>query len=69
MEKILFNYYPADIKKTKPIGIVNLKQLINAIKNPKPEIKNTIYVALTRATHHCSILLNNEGFQSYKNIL
>ena len=35
----------------------------------KPEIKNTIYVALTRATHHCSILLNNEGFQSYKNIL
>lgn len=40
MEKILFNYYPADIKKTKPIGIVNLKQLINAIQNPKPEIKH-----------------------------
>ena len=40
MEKILFNYYPADIKKTKPIGIVNLKQLINAIENPKPEIKH-----------------------------
>ena len=35
----------------------------------KSEIKSTIYVALTRATHHCSILLNNEGFQSYKNIL
>jgi len=34
-----------------------------------PVLKNTIYVALTRATHHCSILLNNEGFQSYKNIL
>ena len=35
----------------------------------KSEIKNMLYVALTRATHHCSILLNNEGFQSYKNIL
>jgi superfamily I DNA and RNA helicase len=35
----------------------------------KPEIKNTIYVALTRATHHCSILLNKEGFESYKKML
>jgi DNA polymerase III delta prime subunit len=34
-----------------------------------PDIKNTIYVALTRATHHCTILLNNEGFKSYKKIL
>jgi len=35
----------------------------------KTEIKNTIYVALTRATHHCTILLNKDGFQSYKNIM
>jgi len=33
-----------------------------------PEIKNTIYVALTRATHHCTILLNYEGFQSFKKL-
>ncbi len=34
-----------------------------------PDIKNTIYVALTRATHHCSILINNIGFKSYKHML
>lgn len=34
----------------------------------KPEIKNTIYVALTRATHHCTILVNKEGFQSFKKL-
>lgn len=31
--------------------------------------RNKIYVALTRATHMCSMLLNEEGLKSYRNQL
>lgn len=34
----LFNYYQADIKQVKPIGMVSLYQFFNAIRNPKPNI-------------------------------
>jgi superfamily I DNA and RNA helicase len=34
-----------------------------------PLFKNTIYVGLTRATHHCTILVNKEGFQSFKKLV
>lgn len=35
---IEFNYYPADIKKAEPLGVISLDYFINAIKNPKTHI-------------------------------
>lgn len=35
-----FNYYDADIKKSTPLGIVSLDYMLNAIKNPKKNIKH-----------------------------
>lgn len=32
---IQFNYYPADIKKAEPLGLITLEQFINSIKYPK----------------------------------
>lgn len=37
---IEFNYYSADIKKTKPLGTVTLERFIEAIRNPKKKMKN-----------------------------
>lgn len=37
---IKFNYYPANIKDTKPLGLVTLERFINSVKNPKPETKH-----------------------------
>lgn len=37
---MLFNYYPADIKQTMPIGSITLDRFIQVIKNPKPETKH-----------------------------
>lgn len=34
-----FNFYPADIKQSKPLGIVRLGYVLNAIKQPKNDIK------------------------------
>lgn len=39
MENIKFNYYDADIKKSQPLGEVSLAYLLNAIRNPKKDIK------------------------------
>lgn len=39
MNNIIFNYYAADIKNSKPLGNVSLFGLINSIKNPKPNVK------------------------------
>jgi hypothetical protein len=36
-QNIKFNYYTNDIKDSKPKGIVNLKQFLDAVQNPKPE--------------------------------
>lgn len=36
---INFNYYEADIKKSIPLGVVSLDYVLNAIKNPKKDIK------------------------------
>lgn len=36
----LFNYYEADIKKSRPLGLVNLGYVLNAIKNPKKDIRH-----------------------------
>jgi hypothetical protein len=38
MKDILFQYYPANIKKTTPLGFVTLERFVKAIKNPKPEL-------------------------------
>lgn len=40
MKNIIFNYYEADIKKSIPLGSVNLEYVLNAIKNPKKDIKH-----------------------------
>jgi hypothetical protein len=40
MKDIIFNYYDADIKKSIPLGSVNLEYVLNAIKNPKKDIKH-----------------------------
>lgn len=34
----IFQYYPANIKQTKPIGSISLLNYLNAIKHPKEEI-------------------------------
>ena len=34
-----FHYYPANVYITKPLGVLTLKQLIESIRNPKPEVK------------------------------
>jgi hypothetical protein len=39
---ILFNYYAADIEKVKPLGVVSLHSFLEAIKNPKPDVRERI---------------------------
>lgn len=39
MKDIFFQYYPADIKSTKPLGFVSLEYWINSMINPKPKFK------------------------------
>ena len=39
MKNILFNYYEADIKRSIPLGTVDLHYVLNAIKKPKKDIK------------------------------
>ena len=34
-----FNYYDANIKASTPLGSVSLDYMLNAIKNPKKDIK------------------------------
>lgn len=34
---VKFNYYPANIKDTKPLGLVTLNRFIDSVKNPKTE--------------------------------
>lgn len=34
-----FNYYQSDIHNSRPLGTVNLSQFFQAIKNPKPHIR------------------------------
>lgn len=36
---IQFNYYPANIKDTTPIGIVSLERFIHSVKHPKDETR------------------------------
>ena len=40
MQPITFNYYDADIKSSIPLGNVTLDYFINAIRNPKIDIKH-----------------------------
>jgi len=40
MQPITFNYYDADIKSSLPLGNVTLEYFINAIRNPKIDIKH-----------------------------
>jgi hypothetical protein len=40
MQPIKFNYYDADIKSSIPLGNVTLDYFINAIRNPKIDIKH-----------------------------
>jgi hypothetical protein len=40
MQPITFNYYDADIKSSIPLGNVTLEYFINAIRNPKIDIKH-----------------------------
>lgn len=37
-----FNYYGANIKETKPMGVLSLSQFINAIKTPKQSTLDTL---------------------------
>lgn len=41
MKDIIFNWYDADIRKHTPLGTVSLHYLLNAIKSPKKDIKDT----------------------------
>lgn len=36
-----FNYYPADIKKSIPIGTIDVNQFLKSIESPKPDIIKT----------------------------
>jgi hypothetical protein len=36
----IFNYYEADIKRSMPLGTVTLGYVLNAIKNPKKDIRH-----------------------------
>jgi hypothetical protein len=38
MKDIKFQYYAANIKKTKPLGFVTLERFMKAIQKPKPEL-------------------------------
>lgn len=38
INQTLFNYYGADIKQVKPLGLVSLESFVNAVKNPKPKM-------------------------------
>ncbi len=40
MNNIKFQYYPADIETTKPLGFVTINEFIEAIKNPSEKIKD-----------------------------
>lgn len=40
MKDIIFNYYEANIKRSTPLGVVNLEYVLNAIKSPKKDIKH-----------------------------
>ena len=37
---MIFNYYPSDIKASKPLGNITLERFIQVIKNPKDETKH-----------------------------
>lgn len=44
----VFQYFPANIYAKQPLGTLRLRDLINSIRNPKPEIQN--YFNLIRST-------------------
>jgi hypothetical protein len=39
MSNVSFQFYPANVKITKPIGIINLEQFVEANRNPKKEVQ------------------------------
>jgi len=41
MNTQVFNYYPANIKQSAPLGTVTLERALRSIKNPKESIKET----------------------------
>jgi hypothetical protein len=42
MREIRFQYYPANIKKTEPLGFVTLEKFAKSITHPKPQIVEVI---------------------------
>lgn len=49
LQRVEFQYYPANIFITEPIGVVTLDQLLRGIKNPKPKIKEA-FLQIRKAT-------------------
>ena len=39
MNKIRFPYYPANVKITKPLGLISIEEFIRANKNPSEKIQ------------------------------
>ena len=44
-----FQYFPARVYETKPLGTLKLKELLYAIKNPKPQIQE-VFKQIQKAT-------------------
>lgn len=43
LDNINVTYYPGNIKTTKPLGSIDLRYIINSIKEPRPEIKSIFF--------------------------
>lgn len=54
-----FQYYPADVHKTTPLGTLSIRDLINAIKEPKENTKE-IFKKIKEATIKGDLKLKSE---------
>jgi hypothetical protein len=59
MKDIIFPYYDADITHHTPLGYVSLEYLLNAIKNPKKDIKH-IFEQIMIADENKDVKLKQE---------
>lgn len=54
-----FPYYPSDIRSTKPLGSVSLRQFIEAVSNPKEKVRQ-LFIDIQKAAEKGDIRLKNE---------
>jgi len=56
---MIFNYYPSDIKSTKPLGAITLDRFVEVIKNPKQETKD-LFIQLKEAHENKDLALKQQ---------